>query len=119
MKLPSDPLAAFRSGKFPDRTRRAYDVIRQHFEDHGPVVGGWWIAIRLSDGGSDGKLYRDKRTATRFQLHERQCAYICIPPFGEMPIEEVHQFLSVNERLYDQGARLSDEGTYIVPRSMQ
>ncbi|NUT27673.1 MAG: hypothetical protein HOV84_17410 [Streptomyces sp.] len=118
MKAPADPLASFRSGKYPDRTKRAYDEINQHYADFGSQVAGWWIAVRLSDGGSDGKLYRDKVTATRFQLHERQCAYICLPPFGEMAIGEIHQYLTVNERLYDQGARLSDAGTHIVPRSM-
>ena len=124
MKTPVDPLASFRSGNYPDRTRRAHEIIGQHYADFGDAVTGWWCAVRLSDGGSDGKLYRDKRTATRFQLHEKQCAYICLPPpfdfpEGIIPISEVHRYIQISEKVYDAGGRLSDEGTHIVPGSMK
>lgn len=129
MNPPSDPLAPFRSGKYPDRTRRAYDLINQHYTDYGAQCVGWWVAIRLSDGGSDGKLYGSKQIATHYQLWEEQCAYICLPPQHEfpgglMPIAEIHRYLQVNEKVYDDArragyrARLADAGTHIVPRSM-
>lgn len=104
---------------WPDRTRRAYDTIALHYEanraNNGEDIAGHWVAIRLSDGGSDGTLYPSKMHATRFQLHERQCAYICLPPFGQMSIKEIHRFLQINEAVYDAGGRLEDEGTHIVP----
>ena len=100
---------------WPDRTRRAYDVIATHYIAQGPHIGGHWVAIRLSDGGSDGVLYDSKPEATRHQLHETQCAYICLPPFGEMSIGEIHRYLELNDMIYAQGGRLSDVDTHIVP----
>lgn len=101
---------------WPDRTRRAHDQLQLHYAAVGGECAGHWVAIRLSDGGSDGHLYASKVEATRFQLHEKQCAYICIPPFGEMTVGELHQYLALNEKIYDDGGRLEDEGTHIVPR---
>ena len=100
---------------WPDRTRRAYDAITLHYLGKGTDAGGHWVAIRLSDGGSDNVLYNSKADATRRQLHEKQCAYICLPPYGQMSIGEVHRYLELNEQIYDSGGRLSDEGTHIVP----
>lgn len=102
---------------YPDRTRRAHDALQTHYAALGVDAGGWWVAIRLSDGSSDGHLFRSKAEATRAQLHERQCAYICLPPFGEMAIGELHAYLQACERVYDGGGRLSDEGTHVVPQS--
>lgn len=100
---------------YPDRTRRAFEVLQTHYQAVKDECAGWWVAIRLSDGGSDNHLYRSKQEATRFQLHESQCAYICLPPLGQMSIKELHAFLDVNEKIYDGGGRLSDSDTHIVP----
>lgn len=107
------------SEHYPDRTRRAWDVLNTH-RAAVPLaeLGGWWVAIRLSDGTSDGNLYRSKPEAVRFQLHETQCAYLCIPPFGEMPIGELHGWLRVVESIYDGGGRLSDVDTHVVDTHM-
>lgn len=107
---PTDPHA-----KYSDRTRRAFDALQLHYQAVGAEAAGWWVAIRLSDGGSDGNLYRSKMEATRFQLHESQCAYICLPHLGEMTIGEIDAYLKVNEKIYDQGGRLSDTETHVVP----
>lgn len=102
--------------QWSDRTRRANDVLETHRQAV-PLadLGGWWVAIRLSDGTSDGNLYRSKVEATRHQLHETQCAYLCMPPYGDMPIRELDAWLAVVERVYEQGGRLSDTDTHIVP----
>lgn len=109
--------ATFRN-EWPDRTKRACEEINIHYHALGREAAGQWVAIRLSDGGSDGHLYGSKMEATRFQLHEHQCAYICLPPMGEMSLKEVHRFLEVNEMAYDAGGRLEDAGTHIVPRGL-
>lgn len=97
-----------------DRTNRAYDNIMVHYlvEDD---PAGWWVAIRLSDGGSDHILYKSKAEAVRYQLHETQCAYICLPPVGQLTRKEVGEYLRVNDMIYAGGGRLSDVGTHIVP----
>lgn len=103
---------------YPDRTRRAWDAINTHLIALGDEAAGKWVAIRLSDGTSDGHLYGSKEEATRFQLHEMQCAYICLHPFGDMQIKDIHRYLELNEKIYDAGGRLSDIGTHIVPSTL-
>lgn len=80
---------------------------------------GKWIAIRLSDGKSDGNLYDYKREAIKHQLHEFQCAYIKIPP-GGMTKQDAIQYLGVMRKLYDKGARLADpDKSVVMPHTME
>jgi hypothetical protein len=90
-----------------DAAKRASDVIRLHLlADHAQAVNSW-VAIRLSDGGSDNILYDSKHQAVRHQLHEYQCAYFKITP-GGCPPREAEVFLRINRQLYDGGMRLAD-----------
>lgn len=68
---------------------------------------GKYVAIRLSDGGSDDVLYDTRIDAIRHQLHERQCAYIKIPPTG-MPPEHAERYLAIYRGLYDRGIYFDD-----------
>jgi hypothetical protein len=97
-----------------DAGKRCSDTIALHI-----LAGkaGWWAAIRLSDGGSDNTAYATKRDAIRFQLHETQCAYVCIPP-DEMPPHDADRFMKINRDLYDNGFRITDPDdprTPVVP----
>lgn len=74
---------------------------------------GHWVAIRLSDGGSDSVAYETKAKAVRFQLHEMQCAYIKVPPDGMEP-RAARTFLDMNRKLYDAGFRLSDPDKQVI-----
>lgn len=88
--------------------KRAADIIAQHIADNGLVnCIGWWVAIRLSDGGSDGVMYDTRDTCVKFQLHETQCAYIQIQPDTGNP-REISRYLQICRGLYDQGLKLSD-----------
>lgn len=97
---------------FSDRARRCSDIVTQALTDLGPQLWGKWIAIRLSDGGSDGNIYDAKSTAQRFQLHPKQCAYVCVPPEGMSP-RQAETYLRFIEGLYDAGADLADPDTHI------
>lgn len=78
-----------------------------------------WIAVRLSDGKSDGNVYDLKSDAISHQLHEYQCAYIKIPPDG-MPPEHATRFLNVNRKLYDNGMRIADpDRAPIMPHTIE
>lgn len=66
-----------------------------------------WVAIRLSDGGSDGTLYDGRREAVRHQMHEQQCAYVCIPP-TRMSACSAEAFLAFHRKAYASGFRLVD-----------
>lgn len=90
-----------------DRAKKAASITKLHYLANGFDVNGQWVAIRLSDGDSDGKLYPSKRDATRFQLHPQQCAYVCM--FPECTSEEdMETYLNFMEALYDKGYDLGD-----------
>ena len=92
-----------------DAARRAADQINLHVSALGHESFRKYVAIRLSDGGSDGVLYDTRRDAIRHQLHEQQCAYFRIPPFGEMAKpHEMESYLTTVRSLYDAGRRLQD-----------
>ena len=87
----------------PDEARRASDVINQHVI----LQRRGWVAIRLSDGGSDGVVYDLRADAIRHQLHEHQCAYFLLPSIPVTPYE-CEVFLRYNRQLYDNGLRMGD-----------
>lgn len=90
-----------------DSARRASDAIRLHLlADRDQAITSW-VAIRLSDGGTDGILYNHKHQAVRHQLHEYQCAYIMISPDGMSP-RAAETFLRFHRHLYDSGFRLAN-----------
>ena len=86
--------------------RRASDIINGHLVAQ-PDCWNRWVALRLSDGGSDGVLYDTRGDAIRHQLHESLCAYVQIPPDG-MPPDDASQFLLITAKFYDKGFRLTD-----------
>jgi hypothetical protein len=93
-----------------DRARRASEAVNLHVL---AGAAGRWMAIRLSDGGSDGHTYDNKAEAVRFQIHEKQCAYIRIPPDGMTPKQAKTSVLDFQEGLYNVGARLADPATQL------
>lgn len=92
-----------------DAARRGADSVNVHIWAHGHEARGKWVAVRLSDGGSDGQLYDSRADAIRFQLHEHQCIYVCLPPFGQtMKPYEVEAMMTYFRSLYDAGHRWGD-----------
>lgn len=69
-----------------------------------------FVAIRLSDGGTDGRCYESKREAVRHQVHEMQCAYLSFrrAPEGFASPRDAAVFLAYNRMAYDAGFRLPD-----------
>lgn len=89
-----------------DEGRRASDVVNGHLAAD-PQCSGRWVALRLSDGGSDGTVYDTRSDAIRHQLHESQCAYLKIPPTG-MPPADASRLLLVWRMFVAGGFRLQD-----------
>lgn len=93
-----------------DDARRASDIVNS-FYAYVPwdQLKNSWVAIRLSDGGSDGQLYDTKKDAIRHQSFEMQCAYISLRncPNGISPLE-AERFLAFTRGAYDAGMRLPD-----------
>lgn len=87
----------------PDDARRAADILNLHI-----MLGArGWVAIRLSDGGSDSIVYDKKADAIRHQLHEHQCAYFMLPVIPVTPYE-CDVYLRYNRQLYANGMRMGD-----------
>lgn len=95
-----------------DAARRCSDAVNSQITFRGEGAFGRWVAVRLSDGGSDGILYDTKADAVRHQLHETLCAYICITPGGMTPSDAL-SYLRTNRKLYDAGMRLSDPDRHV------
>lgn len=94
-----------------DAGKRAHDKIMLHylFGDYGDIKNKW-VAVSLMDGSCDGELYDTKQQAVRHQIHEQQCAYIClrnVGPGGTHP-EELAIFLQFQRDGYRAGFRMPD-----------
>ncbi len=87
---------------FSDAAKRASDIINLHLVADPEGNIGYWVAIRLSDGGSDGVLYRELSDAVRAQLHYTQCMYVPIR-FGGMPPQEADVMIVAHRRIYANG----------------
>lgn len=111
--MASDPVAVQAA---TDRARRLSEAVTLALLGQGRGVVGKWLAARLSDGATDGSIYDRKSDAIRHQLHERQCAYVCIPPEG-MTVRQADTYLRFTEGLYDSGYHLADPDTHMqTPR---
>ena len=95
-----------------DAAKRAYDIVRGYtaFVQYEELVRSW-VAIRLSDGSSDGTLYGSKQDAVRHQgAGEMTCAYFNYrsAPNGFATIKEAAVWLEYHRQAYDSGFRLPD-----------
>lgn len=93
-----------------DAAKRCADIVNSylHFIP-ADEIRNKYVAIRLSDGGSDGVLYDSKRDAVRHQSDEKLCAYVCYRNcMGGITPFEAQKFLDWNRAAYDMGARLPD-----------
>lgn len=93
-----------------DAGKRCSDIVQQHVAD-----GNWnrWIAVRLSDGGTDGILYDSRADAVNHQLHETLCAYLLIPPTG-MSAKSGTSYLETHRKIYDGGMRCIDPDREVI-----
>lgn len=89
---------------FSDEAKRASDVVNLALIADPEGNRNRWIAIRLSDGGSDGVLYDTPADAAWHQLHYQMCMYVQIPWSG-LPAREAEILLAYHRRVYDAGNR--------------
>jgi len=95
-----------------DAAKRAYDHIMETVthNDLSVRLGYPWMALRLSDGDSDGRMYETRRECVRNQVHEQQCAYFSfrLEPGGFRTPRDAAIFLAFYREAYDSGFRLTD-----------
>lgn len=90
--------------RYSDAANRCSDVIRTAIV---AKQAGKWVAIRLSDGGSDHQVYDTRQDAIRHQLHEKQCAYVMVPP-DDMSPRSAEAYLKWTRQCYDNGMPIAD-----------
>jgi hypothetical protein len=92
------------SREYSDEAKRASDAVNLALlaDKEGNVRR--WIAIRLSDGGSDGIVYDNVADAANHQLHYQMCMYIQIQ-YGGMSPKEADVMLRYHRQVYDAGNR--------------
>jgi len=94
---------------YSDAARRCADVVNLHaYAD--PESTGHFVAIRLSDGGSDGALYDTREQAVSHQLHPEWCTYVQIHPGGMTP-QEAEAVLRYWRALSDACVRPDDQSS--------
>jgi len=98
-----------------DDAKRCAEAVNIHLRVVGNEAIGKWVAVRLSDGGSDMNLYDTKQQAVDHQLNEFLCAYVCIPPNG-MSVQDAGDYLRITRQMYDAGIRLADPNKHVVMR---
>lgn len=91
---------------YSDAAHRASQIVNDLIAKDAELALHCWVAIRLSDGGSDGVLYEHRHDAVSHQLHETQCAYLKITPGFTPKIAE--RFLTIHRQVYDAGMRMAD-----------
>lgn len=91
-------------GVYSDVARRASDIVAEHLLGDAEGNRGRWVAIRLSDGGSDKVVYDSVADAANAQLHWQMCMYLRIP-WGGLPVAEAETLLTYHRRVYDAGNR--------------
>lgn len=102
---------------YSDQARRLSDIMGQAASDG---HRGKWLAVRLSDGGTDGVVYDSRADAVRFQLHETLCCYVQVQTGGMQP-HEAEAFIQFHRKVYDAGYRLQDPDgpAPIMPQKME
>lgn len=91
-------------GCYSDAARRASEAVNLHLIADSEGNKGRWVALRLSDGGSDGIVYDTVIDAANHQLHYQLCMYVRIPWSG-LPVAEAETLLDYHRRVYDAGNR--------------
>jgi len=90
-----------------DDAKRCADAVNLHFYAIGWQCVGKWVAIRLSDGGSDGVLYDDMGAAVRHQSDANRCHYVkMISQMMDHCDAEI--LLTFYRRAYDAGFKMKD-----------
>lgn len=94
------------------------DVIRLHQTalPTDELLARRFVAIRLSDGGSDGVAYETREDAISHQLHETQCGYFEIPrPHITWGPETCDSLLWYARSRYNAGYRAAPDRQLILP----
>jgi hypothetical protein len=101
----------------PDAAARFRDTVALHqvaLDKQQLLSRRCWIAIRLSDGGSDNTVYDSREDAIHHQLFPTQCGYLPVP-FERISEYVCDTLLWYWEKMYDAGHKPLDNSHVIIP----
>lgn len=96
--------------EFSDAAKRMYNIVQGYIAFIEPwELKSKWLAVRLSDGGTDGTLYDTMEDAIRFQSDEFLCAYFSyMHCLAGVTIKECEIWLDFVRSAYKAGFRLPE-----------
>lgn len=103
-----------------DAAKRMADCISLHQTvlSRDEIFAGRYVAIRLSDGGSDGVAYESRSQAIEYQRHNAsRHAYFRIP-FEKMSVQACDSILWYVRATYDSGYRADPAHQLIIPERL-
>ena len=113
MRFPEPNEATYRWKTSEAAARRMHDWLVLHHKvlplDQ-KLSGRAWVAIKLSDGDSDGIVYESRREAYTHQFHPLVCLYHKITPPTAPPVVACDILLWFTRRAYDNGYRPDEDG---------
>ena len=108
-----------------DTAKRMYDAVSLHYHalSMDEIMARRFVAIRLSDGGSDNTAYESRQAAINHQLgtDRNRYAYFQLPPACPS-VRECATLMGYFRRCYDAGYRpdTSHEGAdLIIPNRIE
>jgi hypothetical protein len=100
-----------------DAAARLRDSVNIHVTAQKEAATGKYVAVRLSDGSSDGSLYDTRRDATRHQINDPWCFYVRIA-HGGIGLKEAWVVLCYARQAKKAGIVFSEEEA-IVPQRLE
>lgn len=83
------------------------------------ILAGRYVAIRLSDGGSDGVAYESRPDAIAHQKHNAsRCVYLRVP-LERLNAQACDVLLMYARACYDNGYRADPAHQLIIPSQME
>jgi hypothetical protein len=105
-----------------DAAKRMADIVRLHQMalSTDELLARRYVAIRLSDGGSDGVAYESREDAISHQFHETLCGYFEIPrPHTTWGPQTCDSLLWYTRSRYNAGYRAAPNAQLILPMKVE
>ncbi|MYS19152.1 hypothetical protein GA0115240_10583 [Streptomyces sp. DvalAA-14] len=113
--MPADFLLA--TNEEIDAAKRLQEAVELHLSALGDEAHGHFIAVRLSDGRSDGVLYDTRRDAARHQVNDPWCFYVKLH-VGGIGLREAWTVLIYARQARKAGVVFSEEEA-ILPHRLE
>ena len=109
---PSIPMPAIRDPEAAARFRDALSLHRSVLTTE-EIIAKRYIAVKLSDGSSDGTAYETRDDAARNQLWPQRCLFFQVP-LERLNLNACDSILWYARKVYDAGYRAEVGGPALI-----